>query len=64
MPWVFCLAKSKVMEHEHIQGHDLDFAIKRECLRLEIQRRVGEEEVDAAEAARYSKATTRHVGRQ
>ena len=35
------------MEHEQEQGHDLDFAIRRECLRLEKLRSIGVAEPEA-----------------
>ena len=51
--WTYILGSSEVMEGDESRLHDLDFAIRRECLRLEVNRRdvVEDGEEPAAEAA-------------
>ena len=52
-PWTYILGSSEVMEGDESRLHDLDFAIRRECLWLEVNRRdaVEDGEEPAAEAA-------------
>ena len=38
-PWAFILALSEVLQGDEARMHDLDFAIRRACLEMEIERR-------------------------
>ena len=47
-PWTFILATTEVLFEDSSRRHDLDYEIRRECLRLEIAERRGEADSDAA----------------
>ena len=40
-PWCFILAATEIMTEDSSRRYDLDFAIRRECLRMEIDKRRG-----------------------
>ena len=40
-PWTYILGSAKTMSEDDSRAHDLDQAIRRECLRLEVCRREG-----------------------